>query len=342
LKFRSLFEVSHEAIIFTDTKGDIFDKNKAAQKMLSMSNQSNIKDFIFEHDKEIYDKMISHLNDFFYSKNELRVFSYSEYIDVEISIFSVGKKSDGSIYFVYTLRDITEQKKVNAMKDEFVSIVSHELKTPITSIDGSLKLLLGGVMGELPDKIVNILNLASRNSVRLIELINDILDIQKMEAGQMQYLIEEIPIGPLVKATVEESGGYVEKYGVSIEIKHLDDVYVSADKLKIGQVLLNLLSNSIKFSEKGRSVNVYSEINGDYVRVHVKDDGVGIPDNFKDKIFNKFSQSELSITRKSDGTGLGLSIAKQIVEHFGGRIDFTSEMNVGTDFYFDLPILKRG
>ena len=196
-------------------------------------------------------------------------------------------------------------------------------------------------MGDLPEKVKNILRLASRNSLRLIELINDILDIQKMEAGKMQYLEEKLRLDKLIYSTVEESQGYVEKYDVMIEVGNVDKVYILADKLKIIQVITNLLSNAIKFSEKGNKVILYSEVIDDYVRVHVQDFGVGIPESFREKIYSKFSQSELSITRMSGGTGLGLSIAKEIVEHFGGKIDFSSKIDKGTDFYFDLPIISE-
>jgi len=344
IKFRSLFEVSHDAIMYSDHEGLIFDLNKSAIKMLSIKsvNKHKLIDFIYPDDIVVFDEMMEHMKNFYYSKKELKIISQKEYIDVELSIFSVGKLEEKLDYFVYIMRDITEQKRVNALKDEFVSIVSHELKTPITSIDGSLKLLLGGVMGKLSPKVENILELASRNSIRLIDLINDILNIQKMEAGQMQYIEEELNLNDIILSIVEESQGYVDRYGVNVKLKNIDNVLIFADKLKIIQVVTNLLSNAIKFSEKGSEVILYSEIIDNFIRVHIEDFGVGIPESFREKIYNKFSQSELSITRKSDGTGLGLSIAKKIVEHFGGRIDFSSEIDKGTDFYFDLPIIKRG
>ncbi len=344
-KFRTLFEVAQEAMMFANLDGEIFDFNKSTNRILGFEKGSlyKLEDVIHKDDLDRYKQMMENIQKGNYSRNELRIIHNKEVIDVELSVFISNATSvSDDRFYVYIMRDITEYKRVNALKDEFVSVVSHELKTPITSIDGSLRLLLGGIMGELPQKVVDILKLASRNSVRLIELINDILDIQKMETGEMKFVSTELKLSDVIVSTVEECDGYVEQYGVSIKVGHIDDVYVFVDKLKLIQLITNLLSNGIKFSEKNSEVLLYSEIINDYIRIHVIDKGVGIPDSFKDKVFNKFSQSELSITRKIGGSGLGLSIAKEIVEKFGGKIDFKSELNKGTDFYFELPIFRRG
>jgi len=243
---------------------------------------------------------------------------------------------------VAVIHDVTELKKTERLKNEFVSIVSHELRTPLTSIRGSLGLLVSGVMGEFPEKANKLLEIANSNCERLLLLINDILDIEKIEAGKMDFQLKTHDLNQIISESITANTMYAEKFGVSIEFKQPKlnpQVYVDSGRLM--QVLSNLLSNACKFSPKGEKITVALKKISSTVRVSVTDNGPGIPEEFQFRIFQKFSQADSSDTRGKGGTGLGLNISKTIIEKMGGALNFFSKPNNGTTFYFDLPILQE-
>lgn len=249
---------------------------------------------------------------------------------------------DGEQHYVGIVRDITDRKRVERMQKEFVSTVSHELRTPLTSISGSLALILAGSAGELPPKALKLLSIASNNSERLINLVNDILDIEKITAGKMQYHFSKVDLLPVLRAAMEANKGYADKFKVYFECDAAVDgpIYVNIDQKRIEQVLSNLLSNAAKYSPPNKPVIVAVQRRAESVRVSVQDQGKGVPEAFKPKIFSKFSQADSSDTREKGGTGLGLSITKAIVEQHQGSIGFISEKGLGTTFYFDLPLCQ--
>jgi PAS domain S-box-containing protein len=247
---------------------------------------------------------------------------------------------DGQEYnFTYT-RDITEKKKVDRMKDEFVSIVSHELRTPLTSIHGSIDLIRQEKAGTLPDKAKALLEIACRNSVRLKELIEDLLDIQKLESNKIEFNFKPLELKSLLVTSIENNKSFGEQLNVEFVLDDIiPDIKVSADSSRLKQVMDNLLSNAAKFSPPDGAVGVSITHYNQSVRVSVSDSGPGIPEEFRPKIFQKFTQADSSRTRRKGGTGLGLSIAKSIVEQHGGKIGFETELDAGTTFYFELPEL---
>lgn len=243
--------------------------------------------------------------------------------------------------FTGVVRDITERKRIDEMKNEFVSTVSHELRTPLTSIKGSLGLLRGGLVADLPDKAKRMIDIAYQNSDRLVRLINDILDVEKIEAGMMKYEIVPVKAGELLAVAVETNRGFGDEHGVSITLDEpLPDVTVKADRDRMMQVLANLLSNAIKYSPEGGAVSVSATLKDQVLRVSVADRGPGIPEKFHESLFAKFAQADSSDTREKGGSGLGLAISKAIVEQHGGSIGFETEIGKGTTFHFDLPVWK--
>lgn len=245
---------------------------------------------------------------------------------------------------VWSFRDITERTRIERLKDEFVSMVSHELRTPLTSIRGSLGLILGGVAGELPDQARMLLDIAYKNSERLITLINDILDVEKIESGRIDFNLQALELTPLLTQAIATHQTYGEQFQVQFVLTEAVPCQVKADPDRLMQVLANLLSNAAKFSPAGSTVEVsaqYLTIDPPWVRVAVRDHGPGIPPEFMSRIFQKFAQADSSNTRQKGGTGLGLSISKAIVERLGGRIGFETAPNEGTTFYFDLPLLTE-
>jgi PAS domain S-box-containing protein len=265
-----------------------------------------------------------------------------------------GRRRDGSTFpsdvavspvpladglrYVAIIRDVTERKQVDQMKSEFVSTVSHELRTPLTSIAGSLGLLSGGAAGELPERAIRLIKIAHSNSERLVRLINDILDIEKIESGKIVFNIAPVPLRPLLEQAVQANQAFAEEFGVSLAIEPgCEEAVVIADADRLMQVVTNLLSNAAKFSPAGEVVTVAVTPLDRRYRISVQDRGPGIPEEFKARIFSKFAQADSSDTRQKGGTGLGLSIVREIVTRLGGAVGFDSPPEGGTIFYVDLP-----
>jgi PAS domain S-box-containing protein len=234
--------------------------------------------------------------------------------------------------------DISERKRMDRLKDEFVSTVSHELRTPMTSIAGSLGLLVGGAAGVLPEPATRLLDIAHSNCQRMVRLINDILDIQKLESGRVVFNLTRIEVRSLVEQTVEAMRGFAEGFDVRLRLDGSSvSAEVSADTDRLAQVVTNLLSNAIKFSPSGQEVVIAVVQRGDSVIISVRDHGQGIPDEFKQRIFEKFAQADGTDTRMKGGTGLGLSIVKQIVLRLGGQVTYGDGPDCGTIFSVELP-----
>lgn len=249
-------------------------------------------------------------------------------------------------------------ERLEKIKSDFISIVSHELRTPLTSIKNSVDIVLSGKAGELPPNSEKFLSMAKRNILRLSEIINDLLDISKIEAGKMDFNFEALDVNTVIEnVRVSLTGLAKEKDLVFISDCAPELPQISGDSKRLEQVLTNLVSNAIKFTESGKSITIKSQVynsadinknnqfrddleklSGDYVVVSVKDEGIGIAENDITRAFDKFAQIENSLSRKVGGTGLGLPIAKQLLEKHNGMIWCESELGKGSEFIFALPI----
>ena len=239
-------------------------------------------------------------------------------------------------------RDAAEA--ANQAKTEFVSVVSHELRTPLTAIKGGLELMEAGALGKLPEKAGDVITVASRNCKRLMLLVNDILDMSKLLSGEMRMAEDAIAVGSLLADAVAINKPYADNFGVELTVNSenspVANLSIRGDKERLDQVLANLISNAAKFSPEGGTVTLAASptITKDMVTITVTDTGPGIPEDFQDRVFDRFTQADTSDTRKSGGTGLGLYISKLIIDQHGGDIGFRTETGAGTTFHIDLPI----
>ena len=223
-------------------------------------------------------------------------------------------------------------------KNEFLSIISHELHTPLTSIRGALELLQTDTNEGTSDR-QKLVDVALNNTDRLTKMIDDLLDIEKMEAGKMTFDLRPIHVSPLVDDVVSANTNYAERFGVSLEIVGAigDDIMVLGEHDRLVQVFTNLLSNAVKFSPDGGAVEISVAARDGRVRVGVADKGEGIPTDFQPHLFDRFAQADSSDRRRHGGSGLGLNITKAIIDGHGGEIGFDTAPESGTTFYVDLP-----
>ncbi len=227
------------------------------------------------------------------------------------------------------------------VKSEFVSVVSHELRTPLTSIKGALSLMRSGALKANPERYDEVQEIAYKNSLRLASLINDLLDIQRLEQGKLSYSFERANLADLVQDSVESISTYATPKQIKVNFTRPDtEVVAYVDNARMHQVFDNLLSNAIKFSNVGGEIEISLKMVDGQAKISVRDYGIGIPENAREKVFGRFAQVDSSDRRSFGGSGLGLSIAQEIVKSHGGTIDYVSELGVGTTFTVELPLAR--
>lgn len=281
-------------------------------------------------------------------------------VHVLLSSSLVRDHSEQPLYFVTQVQDISDRHKVDRMKDEFISIVSHELRTPLTAIRGSLGLMDSGVLSDDPEQLKDMLQIAINNSDRLVRLVNDILDLERLESGNVPLVLEPCEVSALIDAAIESVQAIADDASIRLSTNACDaQIWVAPDA--IIQALTNLLSNAIKFSPAGSRVEVSAVLVPDrnashnradptetiescklpYICFAVVDEGRGIPHDKLETIFVRFQQVDVSDSRQKGGTGLGLTICKNIVQQHGGHIWAESTLGQGSTFYFTLPFAKN-
>ena len=240
-------------------------------------------------------------------------------------------------------RDITQQRAAERVRSEFTSTLSHELRTPLTSILGSLQLLRSGALGDVPKDQDEIVEIAERNGKRLLDLINEVLDIEKIESGRLTLEPEPLELAELLSESLRLNQGFADRFHVRLALEgSVAPVTVRADRKRLMQVMTNLLSNAAKFSPPSGSVDVSVTLRGGMVRVGVGDRGPGIPEAFRNRIFGRFAQADSADSRIKGGTGLGLAISKRLIEMMQGRVGFEDRAGGGTTFFFELPVMEPG
>lgn len=269
------------------------------------------------------------------------VFAVLQFFGERVTEFD-GRLTPVLEFVTAQLGRVAERQENVRMKNEFVSTVSHELRTPLTSIAGALELLDAGVAGNLPAKAHEMVAIAFNNSQRLVRLINDLLDMEKIEAGSMRFDVRPQPALPLIKRAIDETASFAATFDVTIDLAEAPpEVSIAVDSDRFIQIVTNLLSNAIKFSPPGGHVTV-TLVRGDRsLRISVADLGPGIPEEFRKRLFEKFAQADSSDSRRRGGTGLGLAIVRSLVERLGGKIEVETELGRGTIFHVDLPLAQE-
>ena len=247
-------------------------------------------------------------------------------------------RSGQALRLTGTNSDITERMHIQRMKDEFIATVNHELRTPLTALVGALA-LLEEESGVLPPAAVTFLEMANKNADRLVALVNDILEIEKIEAGMVELNLAPVALAPFLEEAVALNQGYAEQHSTRFKLAlPVPDIEIKADRARLLQVVTNLLSNAAKYSPPGEEVTVGAERLGDRVKISVTDRGSGVPEEFRSRIFRKFAQADTPDSAKKGGTGLGLAISKALVEAMNGEIGYTSPAGAGATFYVLLPV----
>jgi len=345
---RAIMQSMIDALIIFDSNGFIDAFNPAAEKLFGYSENDMMGDNIaflieeFSGVKELREsiELMFELGIIGKTKEcEARKRNGSHFpVDISISEIELGDEK----FFSAVIRDITDRKQIDKIKKDFIATVSHELRTPLTSIRGSLGLLCGGLIADVPKKALDLIQIANNNCERLIYLINDILDIEKAASGQMSFEFRQFDLKTLVKQSIANNESYATQYNVNYQlIEMAKDLTVEVDEHRFQQIMSNLLSNAAKFSIAENSVEIIINFQNDFAEIDVKDYGQGIPDKFKENIWNKFTQADTSTTREKGGTGLGLAISKTLIEAMHGNISFTSKEGEGSTFQLRLPVAKN-
>jgi len=256
-------------------------------------------------------------------------------VEVSRSVVVTGAEQ----HLVFVARDITERRRVESMKSEFLSTVSHELRTPVTSIRGALALLHEEASEELPADVRKLIDIAHSNAEQLVRLISDIVDMERLEVGLLSFDLVPMKLVQAVRQAVAMTQSYAADRRLRVALEFTDEsVTVLGDDGRLQQVVVNLLSNAMKYSPLESQVTVRVHEAGNMGRVAVLDNGPGVPEEFRTRIFQKFSQADSSNRRATGGSGLGLAIARSLVERMHGRIGFRNRPEGGAEFWFDVPL----
>lgn len=348
-QYRSLVENVREVIFQLDELGRWVFLNSAWTEITGFevkdSISRNFLDYVFHDD---IDKTFAVFQQLAIGKihshrSEKRFYdNHGGYCWFEVTLQSEIDPQTHSLIFTGTLNDITERRRIAQLQSEFISVVSHELRTPLTSIRGSLGLLEAGHGGPLAETQQKLVNIAHKNSQRLVALVNDILDMEKLMAGKMSIKSDQLNLVQLAESAIEANAAYAHTYGVKFKLcMHPTEAIIQGDADRLMQVMSNLLSNAAKYSPKDRPVEIDIINEHNHTKVSVRDYGPGIPVEFRPRVFSAFAQADSSDTRQQGGTGLGLKISKTLVEKMGGRMGFDTELGTGTSFWFQMPLTSK-
>lgn len=259
----------------------------------------------------------------------------------ELQVYFASVRNADGAYLgrLVVFRDVTQERKVERLKSEFVSLVTHEFRTPLTSIKGYTEMMLDGDTGKLNQEQVEFLETVLRNANHLSELVEELLDVSRIESGAMRLDIEEVRIESVIKDIATRMRPQLENKDQNLLVDiPVDTPMVEGDSTRITQILMNLVSNAHKYTPSGGRIEISVQVSGDYLQVDVSDNGIGLSEDEQQKLFSKFFRAENPETIKEGGTGLGLWITRSLVEMQGGEIDVESTLGKGSTFSFTIPV----
>jgi PAS domain S-box-containing protein len=335
-----------DGLLVLDRKGCITHMNKVAEELLGVSKSEAVGRCLIEicgKEKlsETLCKIASPLSQQEKQVEEVLVTQPKRRI-LNVITTPVVDRQNQFLGFVKTIRDVTLEKEIDRMKSEFISTVSHELRTPLTSIKGYVDLILDGDAGEISETQREFLMIVKQNTDRLVTLINDLLDLSRIESGKVQIRKEPLALDEIIRNVVTDFKTLLTEKAHKLIVEVADNLPILiGDRDRIGQVLTNLLSNAIKYTPNGGQIKIKAEIDNQYAKVSVSDNGIGIAPEDQAKLFQKFYRVDSSFTREHSGTGLGLAIVKTIVELHGGSVAVESKPGKGSTFSFTLPYATK-
>lgn len=352
MRARAIVESIHDALIVIDLNGRILEFSGMAEEMFDYRRAEvvgrSVAILMPEPYKSQYDQYLKRFRDTgegepLEKMREMQARRRNgEIFPIEFSFSSLG--SGDSQTLVGTVRDITERKRAEEMKDGFISAVNHELRTPLTAINAALNLLDEHASSSFDEKSKRLMELALSGSSRLAKLVNDILDLRRIESGLLAHHAKCTDIKAAVADIVNRYGPLAERFQIAFRLDLAKrDITVFVDPGRFEQAMVHLLSNAAKYSPAGEQVTVrVREHEGEWVRISIIDKGPGIPENIRERIIESFSETEPENLVTEGRIGMGLRMAKSLVETFNGRISFWTELGAGTSFHIDLPILDAG
>jgi PAS domain S-box-containing protein len=346
-KLNALFELSPDSILLNRFSDGVYlDANPAMTELTGYTFDELKQLSYFDLTPQIYEQQ---------EKEQLRQLNETgrygpyrkqyrhkngELVDIELRGVKFTSPS-GEPMIWSTITDRRESMKLERLKTDFISTVSHELRTPLTSVNGSLDLLLSGAAGELPPKAQKLLGIAVKNNKRLIALVNDLLDIEKLSQGKLAFKPEFVSSQTLIQNAIENNLPFAELHNVSLRLGQIQDVPLYIDADRILQVMANLISNAAKFSPADSDVLIHSQLKPHVIRIAVTDQGRGLTAEQISKLFERFSQLDNSSNKEQPGSGLGLAISREIIAQSGGQIGVESEPGVGSTFWIELPLAEK-
>ncbi|NLW26188.1 two-component system histidine kinase PnpS, partial [Acetivibrio saccincola] len=335
-KIETILNYMTDGIIAFNLKGEVIHINPVLKVMLGIKEEwdMNFNEFSKRYDLGVSIEEISYLET--YKTKEVNTTIGDKYVKVYFAIFTdENKKPDGVIAVFH---DVTEQQKLDEMRREFVANVSHELRTPLTSIKSYSETLLEGAL-EDKETATKFLSVINSEADRMTRLVKDLLQLSRLDNNQMKWNITKFSLEKLVRDCIQKLEISANEKDQTIECYKIGDVEdVEADRDRIEQVLINILSNAMKYTPKGGKISIYVGKMYSSVYVKVKDSGIGIPKEDLPRIFERFYRTDKARSREMGGTGLGLAIAKEIIEAHNGEISVTSDIGKGTEFTIKLPV----
>lgn len=241
------------------------------------------------------------------------------------------------------LKEIQERNvEISKLKSQFVSVAAHQLRTPLSAVKWTLRLLLDGDVGKMNKEQEDFLERGYQTNERMINLVNDLLDVSRIEEGRFGYNFQEVEIADIIRKAIAEVSIVAAKRNIKINFRQLihEDLEIVADPERVHTVIINLLDNAVNYSEPGDEVVVTVGEEGDSLKVSVEDNGIGIPDSEFDKVFSRFYRASNAVRLQTDGSGLGLFIVQNIIHRHGGRVWFESKEGQGTSFFFTIPMQR--